>query len=314
MNKLMLTLALTLILSACQQQGAPMAAAPAPAAKPAPLDQPAQPPAPKTADQLAAEKYDSVLAGDWRDAKNKARDGYRHPKEMLQFFGLKPDMTVIEITPAGGWFTEVLAPFLRDGGKYIGAVYDEKAEGASKSTESSNLKLEEKLKARQDAYGPATLTRFTTKVPTFGADNSADMVLTFRNVHNWSEGGTAPQMFQAFFKVLKPGGILGVEDHRAAAGAAADASMKLGYLPEDYVIKLATDAGFKLVGKSEINANPKDTKDYAKGVWTLPPVLTLGEVDKDKYLAIGESDRMTLKFVKPQGDTIFHSPDPTEKK
>ncbi len=127
MNKLMLSLALTLALSACQQQGAQPAAAPAPAAKPAPLDQPAQPPAPKTADQLAAEKYDSVLAGDWRDAKNKARDGYRHPKEMLQFFGLKPDMTVIEITPAGGWFTEVLAPFLRDGGKYIGAVYDEKA-------------------------------------------------------------------------------------------------------------------------------------------------------------------------------------------
>ncbi len=130
-------------------------------------------------------------------------------------------------------------------------------------------------------------------------------MLTFRNVHNWTEDGSAAPMFKAFFDALKPGGTLGVVDHRAAAGADLEKIKDSGYLPQDYVIKLATDAGFKLVDQSEINANPKDTKDYEKGVWTLPPTLALKEQDRDKYLAIGESDRMTLKFVKPQGDRIF---------
>lgn len=314
MNKLMLSLTFTLALSACQQQGTQPATAPVLAAKSIPIDQPVNPPTPKSIDQIVSEKLDSVLAGDWRDPKNKARDVYRHPKEMLQFFGLKPDMTVVEITPSVGWFSEVLAPFLRDGGKYIGAIWDENSPEAPKYAQAANQKLEEKVQAHPAVFDQSMLLRFSTQQPVFGADNSADMVLTFRNVHNWTEDGTAPQMFQAFFKVLKPGGVLGVEDHRAATGAAPEASMKLGYLPEDYVIKLATNAGFQLAAKSELNANAKDTKDYAKGVWTLPPVLTLGEQDQQKYLTIGESDRMTLKFVKPQGDTIFHTDESTEKK
>ena len=156
--------------------------------------------------------------------------------------------------------------------------------------------LRAKFKADPNQYDKAAIVVFNPKAPVFGPPGSADMVLTFRNVHNWTMAGNAEAMFKAFYAVLKTGGTLGVVDHRAAPGAALDKNS--GYLPTDYVIKLATDAGFKLDGQSEINANPKDTKNYPKGVWTLPPTLTLGDKDRDKYLAIGESDRMTLRFVK----------------
>jgi predicted methyltransferase len=160
--------------------------------------------------------------------------------------------------------------------------------------------LREKFAGNPAQFGKAQILEFDPKAPVFGAPGSADLVLTFRNVHNWVMADTAPAMFKAFYAALRPGGVLGVVDHRAADNANVDAIKESGYLPTGFVVKLATDAGFKLEEQSEINANPKDTKDYPKGVWTLPPTLTLGDQDKAKYLAIGESDRMTLRFVKPE--------------
>jgi predicted methyltransferase len=249
---------------------------------------------PTSASDFTAGQLDAVLAGSWRSEHNKARDVYRHPKATLQFFGLQPDKTVIEITPGGGWYTEILAPLLRDNGHYIAAVSG--GNGGEDKQDADALRA--KFKADPNQYDKAAIVVFNPKAPVFGPPGSADMVLTFRNVHNWTMAGNAEAMFKAFYAVLKTGGTLGVVDHRAAPGTSLDAAKSSGYLPTDYVIKLATDAGFKLDGQSEINANPKDTKNYPKGVWTLPPTLTLGDKDRDKYLAIGESDRMTLRFVK----------------
>ncbi|GGA12962.1 class I SAM-dependent methyltransferase [Dyella caseinilytica] len=249
---------------------------------------------PTSASDFTAGQLDAVLAGSWRSATNKARDVYRHPKATLQFFGLQPDQTVIEITPGSGWYSEILAPLLRDNGHYIAAIAG--SNDAEQKQDATGLHA--KFAADSAEYGKASIVSFNPKAPVLGPAGSADMVLTFRNVHNWAVAGTAPAMFKAFYTVLKPGGTLGVVDHRAAPGASFDVVKESGYLPTDYVIKLATDAGFKLDAQSEINANPKDTKDYPKGVWTLPPTLTLGDQDRAKYLAIGESDRMTLRFVK----------------
>ena len=249
---------------------------------------------PTSASDFTAGQLDAVLAGSWRSATNKARDAYRHPKGTLQFFGLQPDQTVIEITPGSGWYSEILAPLLRDNGHYIAAVPG----GNGSEDKQAAAALHAKFAADPTEYGKASIVTFNPKTPVFGAPGSADMVLTFRNVHNWAEAGNAPTMFKAFYAVLRNGGTLGVVDHRAAAGASFDSVKESGYLPTEYVIKLATDAGFKLDDQSEVNANPKDTKDYPKGVWTLPPTLTLGDQDRAKYQAIGESDRMTLRFVK----------------
>jgi len=251
---------------------------------------------PTTASDFTATKLDQVLAGDWRSPDHKARDVYRHPKATLQFFGVRPDQTIIEITPGGGWYSEVLAPLLHDNGHYIAAIAKPAGEGEASRDKSG---LQAKFAADAAHYGKAQIVEFDPKAPVFGAPGSADVVLTFRNVHNWVEADTAPLMFKAFFAALRPGGVLGVVDHRAADNASLESIKDSGYLPTNYVVKLATDAGFKLEEKSEINANPKDTKDYPKGVWTLPPTLTLGDQDRAKYLAIGESDRMTLRFVKP---------------
>ena len=260
-------------------------------------DQPADALVPPTsASDFTAAQLDEVLAGSWRSAANRARDVYRHPKATLQFFGVRPDRTVIEITPGGGWYAEILAPLLHDNGHYIAA---EKLPAADSEARSDDSALRKKFAADPAHYGNARIVTFDPRSPVFGAPGSADLVLTFRNVHNWAEAGTAPAMFKAFFAVLKPGGVLGVVDHRAAEGASLAAVKSSGYLPTDYVVKLATDAGFRLEESSEINANPKDTRDYPKGVWTLPPTLALGDKDKAKYQAIGESDRMTLRFVKP---------------
>jgi predicted methyltransferase len=316
MKKLPIALAFTVLLAACGKQGtdAPAASAPAtaPQAKTAPLDQPATPTAPASAADALGAKLDTVLAGSWRSDKNKARDEYRHPKETLAFFGVRPTDTLIEITPGGGWYAEVLAPLMKGSGTYIAAIAKPKKPEGEAARDQSGL---EKMFAGDPAeYGEAKIVEFDGQAPSFGAPDSADVVLTFRNVHNWAEGGTAPAMFKAFFDVLKPGGVLGVVDHRAADGADFEKVKDTGYLPTDYVVKLATDAGFRLAAKSEINANPKDTKDYAKGVWTLPPTLTLGDTDREKYLAIGESDRMTLKFVKPGKDEIFHQGNDSDDK
>ncbi|WP_285402771.1 methyltransferase [Luteibacter sp. ME-Dv--P-043b] len=252
--------------------------------------QPTRAASPTGIDAASAAQLDKAVAGSWRSPENKARDMYRHPQQTLSFFGVRPDMTVIEIWPSGGWFTEILAPYLHDNGHYIGAV-----EAGSKSTAA----LQKKFSFAPAQYGNAKIMEFNHKAPVLGAPGSADRVLTFRNVHNWAADGSAEAMFKAMFAVLKPGGVLGVEDHRADAGKKLDDVVNSGYLPTDYVIKLATDAGFKLDAQSEINANPKDDHNHPKGVWTLPPSFDMGDTDKAKWQAIGESDRMTLRFVKP---------------
>lgn len=304
MQKLVLPFALALALAACGGNPEPPkpAAAPEPAKPAAPAPTAPSPP-PVSADvanwdiQLA-----QVLAGHWRSEENRARDAYRHPRETLAFFGLKPGMTVIEITPGGGWYTEILGPLLKDHGKLVAALVDANtasSEGTKNYLTKSNAKFKDKLAAGADQYSGVEVREFAMTKPALGEPASADLVLTFRNVHNFMMWKSDKELFGAAFDVLKPGGVLGVTDHRAAAGADMEKIKDSGYVPEDYVVKLATDAGFVLDGKSEINANPKDTKDYEKGVWTLPPSLALGDTDKDKYKAIGESDRMTLKFVKP---------------
>jgi predicted methyltransferase len=273
-------------------------------------DQPADELVPPTsASDFTSAQLDSVLAGSWRSPANRARDVYRHPKATLQFFGIRPDQTVVEITPGGGWYSEILAPLLHDNGHYIAAVQVPAGGGEARRDGDA---LHQKFSADAAHYGKAKFVEFDPKAPVFGAPGSVDVVLTFRNVHNWiatnKDGAdTAPAMFKAFFAVLRPGGVLGVVDHRANDGASLDTVKQSGYLPTRYVVQLATAAGFTLDESSEINANPKDTKDYPKGVWTLPPTLTLGEQDKAKYLAIGESDRMTLRFIKPAAPAVSAS-------
>lgn len=255
------------------------------------------------ADAADAAKPDAALQravqGEWRSADNRSRDRYRHPAETLAFFNARPESALIEITPGQGWYAEILAPLLRDRGRYTAAIVapDKGPQQYRQYMERARTALQEKFAAQPALYAKARLVEFDPAAPVFGEPDSADVVVTFRNVHNWVPAGTAAAHFRAFYTVLKPGGVLGVEDHRAAPGAALNAAS--GYLPEDYVIGLATAAGFVLEARSEINANPADTKDYPQGVWTLPPTLRLGETDKAKYLAIGESDRFTLRFVKP---------------
>jgi predicted methyltransferase len=246
-----------------------------------------------------AKSLDASLAGAHRSDANRARDAHRHPKQTLEFFGLRDDMTVIELWPGSGWYTEVLAPVLRERGKLV-AAYPDAAKGAYYTR--TRTAYEEKLKATTSVYDRVQMVTFhPPEIVDLGQPGSADMVLTFRNLHNWAQNGKLDPVFLAAFKALKPGGVFGVVEHRAKPDADDATVAKSGYMREDSTIKVAESVGFKLVAKSEINANPKDTKDYEKGVWTLPPSYRLGEVDKDKYAAIGESDRMTLKFIKPLG-------------
>ena len=244
-------------------------------------------------------RIDSALAGTHRAEANKARDVHRNPKQTLQFFGLQPGMTVVEIWPGGGWYTEVLAPVVRGQGTLYAAHFyvDEKSPKFMGPARDGFLK---KLAAHPDIYDQVKVTALSAPQHSgIAPAGSADMVLTFRNVHNWTAAKIDDATFAAFYAALKPGGILGVVEHRAREGASLDQMVKSGYMTESYVTVLAERAGFKLVGRSEINANPKDTKDHPAGVWTLPPTYRLKDQDRAKYAAIGESDRMTLKFVKP---------------
>jgi len=242
---------------------------------------------------------DAALAGTWRTPNNVARDQYRHPKETLSFFMVNADDTVVEITPGGGWYTEVLAPYLRDNGQYVAAVWDDAIKGQPNYRYDLNKRLRAKIAGDAAHYDKAQVVVFDPMKPSFGPAGSADVVLTFRNAHNWVDEGNPEAYFKAFFDVLKPGGTLGVVDHRAKPGTDLDTQKKSGYLTEDLVIGYATAAGFKLEGKSEVNANAADTKDHPNGVWTLPPTNQHDAKDDAKYKAIGESDRMTLRFRKP---------------
>ena len=245
----------------------------------------------------------AAVAGDWRTPEFAIRDGFRNPAETLTFFGLRPEQTVVEITPGGGWYAEILAPFLRDGGTYVAAIVDPDAlpEGRGRDYQQrSRESLQKKFADAPAQFDQATFAAYDPNAPRFGAPGSADLVLTFRNVHNWRGSGQAEGMFQGFFEVLKPGGVLGVVEHRANADVPVDD--RSGYVGEAQVIAMAEAAGFVLDGKSEVNANPRDTKDYPNGVWTLPPTNNHDAEDAQKYSAIGESDRMTLRFVKPARD------------
>lgn len=257
-------------------------------------------PGPAAAAEDVAALLDRALAGDHRDPANLARDRYRHPKETLLFFGLEPDMTVVEVSPSRGWYTEVLAPVLRERGTYYAAGFGAPGPGLPEMLARVQAGYEQKLAARPDLYDRVILTSLRpAKSAELAPPGSADLVLTFRNVHNWMDNGTVEDVFAAMYRALKPGGVLGVVEHRAAPGTPVQTMISSGYVTEDKVIELATGAGFELVDRSEINANPLDTRDHPAGVWTLPPSLRLGETDREKYLAIGESDRMTLKFRKP---------------
>lgn len=251
------------------------------------------------ADNTGDAALKAAIAGSARTPANVVRDGARHPYETLTFFGIKPGMTVVELSPGAGWYTEILAPYLREHGKLIAAGSDPQgSEGARRSAARFQQKLDANPaafdKVEIGAFSPPTTYRIAPK-------GTADMVLTFRNIHNWIPAGEdgLKVLFSQVYDSLKPGGVFGVVEHRLPAGKAQDATASSGYLHEAYVVKLAESAGFKLAAKSEINANPKDKADHQGGVWALPPTYANKDVDRAKYEAIGESDRMTLKFVKP---------------
>jgi predicted methyltransferase len=240
----------------------------------------------------------TLIKGSQRSAGNSVRDKYRNPGEVLTFFGVKPDSVVVEILPgAGGYWTEILAPYLKENGRYI-AANGEKV-STSAEVQKDNTALATKLAADPAVYGKVEVTEFAGDKHAIAPAGSADFVLTFRNIHNWMAAGTTSNAFAAFYKALKPGGFLGVEEHRGKPDEPQDPHAKSGYVRQDVAIAFAEATGFKFIGSSEVNANPKDTKDYPGGVWTLPPTYKLGAEDHAQYEAIGESDRFILKFQKP---------------
>jgi predicted methyltransferase len=240
----------------------------------------------------------TLAAGPQRSEANRARDRYRHPVEVLSFFGVPDDASVVEILPgASGYWTEILAPYLKARGHYIAANGDK--DSASAEVQKDNAGFAAKVAADPADYAKVEVAEFHPGQKELAPAGTADFVLTFRNIHNWMAAGTADQAFAAFYKALKPGGVLGVEEHRGRGDQPQDPLAKSGYVRQDYAVTLAEAAGFKFAGSSEVNANPKDIKDYPAGVWTLPPTYRLKDQDRDKYAAIGESDRFVLKFVKP---------------
>jgi predicted methyltransferase len=234
---------------------------------------------------------ESAVHNAQRSPKMVGRDTARHPVAELAFFGLRPDASVIEIWPGGGYWTQILAPYLAAHGTYTVALPVDSAD----DHEAAAFRKQYEGKPGYEGLHLVTLDKGQTGL----TPNSADFVLTFRNVHNWMAGGYADDMFAQFFAALKPGGILGVEEHRGLDSVKQDPAADNGYVRQDYTIALAEKAGFILVGTSELNANPKDTKVWPKGVWTLPPTFAMGDVDRAKYAAIGEADNFVLKFRKP---------------
>ncbi len=245
-------------------------------------------------DYLSAHNLEESVSSDHRSEKNILRDKYRNPYETLSFFRIKPEMTVVELSPGRGWYTEILAMYMYDKGRYIVAPYNPKLGGYAERLWNSYNEL---LKSNE-VYSKVETTFLFDKL---AEDNSVDAVLTFRNVHNWINNNdeNARKIFKQSFSALRSGGYFGIVEHRAEKETSLEDMYKSGYMTEEFVIDLAKEVGFVLIDKSEINANTKDLKNYPRGVWTLPPSLRLKEQDREKYLNIGESDRMTLLFQKP---------------
>lgn len=248
-----------------------------------------------------ADELIKAVASPDRPDQQKVRDEFRHPQQTLRFFNVKPQMTVVEVSPGGGWYTNILAPLLAEKGTLYAAHFY-----VDEDTHDYYRKARNSFAAKIENHPPYKNIKLTTFHPIkafeIAPKESADRVLTFRNVHNWymrhgDEG--VDNAFSAFFAALKKRGELGVVEHRLPEGADNEQQKTSGYMKQSYVIAAALKAGFKLLQSSEVNANPADTADHPKGVWTLPPILRLQQQDREKYLAIGESDRMTLRFIKP---------------
>jgi predicted methyltransferase len=245
--------------------------------------------------QSPARAIAAAVADPRRDAAFRLRDKYRHPAQTLAFFGVRPNHIVVEVWPGTGWYMEILAPLLRDNGSYI---------AAAPPTGRGRTAVETKIASDPARFDKVTISTLEPgKASDIAPEGTADVVLTFRNVHNFLMTGddVTARAFQDFFRALKPGGVLGVVDHRLPEDRDSALERSSGYVKRSTIIRIAEAVGFKLVGEAKINANPRDTADWPKGVWTLPPTLALGDVERERYLAIGESDRLTLKFVKPAG-------------
>lgn len=256
---------------------------------------------PLHAQTAAEDALAAAVNGPHRTPAYRQRDAARHPLETLRFFSLLPTHTVIELAPGGGWYTEILAQYLRERGQLYAAHYARDDPNAGRRR--ARAGFEERLAKNPALYDRVKLGTLPEppahdRLADIAPPGGADAVLTFRNIHNWLEAGHLDESLRTFARALKPGGTFGVEEHRAAPGTSLEQMKTSGYVTEALVIDRAKAAGFDLVARSEVNANPRDTKDYAKGVWTLPPTLTNGETDREKYLAIGESDRMTHRYVK----------------
>ncbi len=253
------------------------------------------------AENTTKAKLSQYANSESRPEKNRARNDERHPVETLMFFGIEDDMTVVEVAPgSGAWYTEILAPFLRDSGTFYAGSYNPESE--SKYQLRGAAKYQKKMDANPEMFDQIKQTVF--EVPArmeLGPDGAADMVLSFRNFHGWAGDGNELAAVEAMYNVLKPGGVMGIVQHRMNEDADEEGKPgDSGYIKTSHIVRVAEEAGFEFVAQSEINANPNDTKDHAEGVWTLPPVMALKDQDADKYRAIGESDRMTLKFAKPE--------------
>ncbi len=244
-----------------------------------------------------ANALNAILAGNQRTAADRSRDRYRHPEETLLFFGIRPQTRVLQVWPESGWYTKIVAPLVRGKGRYLAAVIA--SDPGSRFLQARLADYRRLLASRPDLYDGVKLVTF----PLDGGDvvppASVDMVLSFGDLHEWMALGDAPQALATIHRALRPGGVLGVVDNRADPAVPQDPRAKSGYVRQDYAIRMIQAAGFRLVATSEVNANPKDTRNYPAGVWTLPPDYRLGNIDRAKYAAIGESDRFTLKFIKP---------------
>jgi predicted methyltransferase len=249
--------------------------------------------------ETTASALDVILTGSQRTATDRSRDPYRHPKGTLLFFGIRPRMRVLQVWPEPGWYTEIIAPLLRAKGRYIGGMVA--PDPGSRFLTARLTNYRRLLASRPDLYGGVKVVTF----PLNGSDvlppGSVDMVLSVRDLHEWMALGDAQQALATIYRVLMPGGVFGVVDNRGNPALPQDPRAKAGYVRQDYAIRMIEAAGFRLVATSEVNANPQDTRSYPAGVWALPPDYRLGNLDRAKYQAIGESDRFTLKFVKPAG-------------